>query len=174
MTTSSFIGSCATPFVLLKVEDEDDRKWLPEHLYKLEGRAVIVRALRGLKMKSVQGFMNEIGAALQFFDGFGENWHAVKDCMVSLREWMPADSYVIVVTNAQEVLTQEVDDKQFHWFIQTMHEVGQFWSSPINDGDIFDRCAIPFHVILRSRSEEGNQQIKNRLGRDITMVGEIK
>jgi hypothetical protein len=94
--------------------------------------------------------------------------------MVSLREWMPADIYVIIVTNAEEMFSKESDSAEFHWFVQTMHEAGQFWSAPISDGDIFDRNAIPFHVILRAGSEAGRCQIKNRLGRDISLVAELE
>ena len=53
------------------------------------------------------------------------------------------------------------------------NEVGQFWSSPIKDGDIFDRDAILFHIVLLAKDEEGFRALKKRLGQDIAMVAEV-
>ena len=50
-------------------------------------------------MRRLPDLMNEFGAALQFFDGFGENWHALKECLSYLDEWLPATAYVLVVSN---------------------------------------------------------------------------
>ncbi|RAL20297.1 hypothetical protein DL240_18130 [Lujinxingia litoralis] len=39
---------------------------------------IVCRKLRGEKCKTLAGFMVEIGAALQFFDDFGENGNALR------------------------------------------------------------------------------------------------
>lgn len=91
--------------------------------------------------------MDEFGAALQFFEGFGENWHALKECLSYLDEWMPARAYVLVLTSCQEVLSQS-EEQDLKWLIVTLQEVGEWWSRPITDNQRFNRPAIPFHAIL--------------------------
>jgi hypothetical protein len=91
--------------------------------------------------------MNEFGAALQFFEGFGENWYALKECLEYLDEWLPADAYILVIENSEELLEEEPPN-QLSAFLKTLHEAGDFWMKPISDNDRFNRKGIPFHVML--------------------------
>lgn len=104
-------------------------------------------------MRTTQALMNEFGAALQFFEGFGENWYALEECLEYLNEWLPADAYVLVVENAEELL-QEEQPNQMSALLKTLHEAGESWAKPITDNDRFNRRAIPFHVLLHV-SENG-------------------
>ena len=99
--------------------------------------------------------MDEFGAALQFFQGFGENWWALSDCLSRLDEWLPAAAYVLVVEQAEDVLADQSD--QLIWLLKTLDETGTSWSRPVTDGDIFDRPAIPFHTLLHF--SEGNERV---------------
>jgi len=102
--------------------------------------------LRGNKMRTRQSLMDEIAAAFQFFDGFGENWHALRECLSYLDQWLPAESYVVVVERAEEVLAEAPEEL---WaFFKSVAEAGEHWSEPIADGDRFDRPAKPFHVLM--------------------------
>jgi hypothetical protein len=91
--------------------------------------------------------MCEFGAALQFFDGFGENWIALEECLEYLDEWMPAQAYVLVVERAEELLSEEQPDQTIA-LLKTLHDVGEWWSRPIADNERFNRVAVPFHVLL--------------------------
>jgi hypothetical protein len=91
--------------------------------------------------------MDEFGASLQFFEGFGENWDALDECLDYLDEWIPASAYVLVVEGAEELL-QDEDGDQMVAFLKTLHDAGEWWSRPIVDNDPFNRSEIPFHVLL--------------------------
>lgn len=97
-------------------------------------------------MRDRQSLMSEIGAALQFFDGFGENWYALEECLSYLDEWLPADAYVLVIEKAEEILVD--DDDAFTDFLKSVNGAGEFWSRPVTSPDRFVRAAIPFHMLL--------------------------
>jgi len=113
------------PWVVLRPATEEDAKWNPTHLYGREGTRVEVKELRGQRMRSRSGLMGEFAAALQFFDGFGGNWHALKECLCYLDEWMPADAYVLLVTSCHELLV-DGDQAALEWLIVTLQEAGAF------------------------------------------------
>ena len=108
---------------------------------------VCVRHLRGPKMRTADALMNEFAAALQFFDGFGENWHALQECLEYMDEWLPAHMYVLVIEHAEELL-QEEPANQMSALLTTLHKAGEWWAKPIQDNDRFNRPAIPFHVLI--------------------------
>ena len=58
-------------------------------------------------MQTIQSLMDEISAAFQFFDGFGENWMALRECLEYLDEWLKADTYILVCEQAESVLSDE-------------------------------------------------------------------
>lgn len=99
-------------------------------------------------MCSQQGLMDEFGAALQFFDDFGENWNALEECLQTLDEWLPGDSYVLVITSPLHLLKLERAEV-LGWFLDTLNDTGAWWSQPIVGQGRFDRPAIPFHVVLQ-------------------------
>lgn len=142
----TFLWSVSEPWVYVGVGEGERTKWIPSYYYSAPGVDVCVRSLRGWKMRNVQGLMDEFGAALQFFEEFGENWPALEDCLRSLDEWLPAQAYVIVVERAEEMLVG--DDDGLRGFLATVHAAGAFWSSPVNSPERFRRPSIPFHVLL--------------------------
>jgi len=98
-------------------------------------------------MPTKAALMDEFGASLQFFDGFGENWQALGECLECLDEWLPADAYVLVVEGAEDLLRDE-EPSQVVALLKTLHDAGEWWAKPITDNDRFNRDAIPFHVLL--------------------------
>ena len=102
-------------------------------------------------MRSLQGLMDEFGAALQFFEGFGENWHALKECLSYLDEWLPADQYILLISNSDQVLVN--DPSQLKWLLKTLHEVGQWWLEPITDNESFNRPSKRFKAIFATMPE---------------------
>ncbi len=136
------------PWIFVHPTSEEVRNWLPSYLYRAEGSSPIIWVLRGGKMRSLQGLMDEFGAALQFFEGFGENWDALEECLCYLDEWLPGDAYILVISKPQELLSQE-SDEELAVFRRVIARVGEWWSRPITDNDRFNRPAIPFHLVLR-------------------------
>ena len=136
------INTTNEPFFLIRTTSHD---MIVTFEYDgLAGR--IVRKIRGKKCRSLEGLMSEFGAALQFFDGFGENWNALKELLCDMDEWLPGSGYVIVITDPSELLQEEPEE--FERFVRTIGHVGRRWSQPITDNGRFDRPARPFKVVL--------------------------
>ena len=106
--------------------------------------------------------MDEFGAALQFFDGFGENWHALGECLSYLEEWLPGDSYVLVITEPFFVLGDS-DEEELQWLLKVLEETGRWWSKPVVDNGRFNRPARPFHTVLQC-DEESLVRVQSRFG----------
>lgn len=150
------------PWIVVDVVTDEDLRWLPQYLYARNSKNSVVRKLRGRKMTSREFLMNEFGAAMQFFDGFGENYYALKDCLCYLDESLPGDEYILVITDAYAVLVDE-EPQELAWLVQTLQEASEFLSTPIKDNDSFNRDALPFHTVLQCR-QDNLEQIKRRYG----------
>jgi RNAse (barnase) inhibitor barstar len=128
----------------------------PDEAYELAWRradnATAVRVLRGHKMRTAQALFDEVGAALQFPDYFGENWPALDECLTDLA-WMPAHRYVLVVVRSLDVLMNEKRD-MLHLFGDVLADAAEEWARPVRRGESWDRPAIPFHVILQIQRGE--------------------
>lgn len=98
-------------------------------------------------MRNTPSLMDEFAAAFQFFDGFGENWLALQECLEYLDEWLPAAAYVTVIERAEELLIEESPD-QLEALLLDLNDAGRWWSKPILDNGRFNRTAIPFHSLL--------------------------
>lgn len=136
------------PWIFVDVLSDEERKRMPSFFYDKPGSSPVIRVLRGHKMATVQGLMDEFGAALQFFDGFGENWYALKDCLCYLDEWMKGDAYILIITRPWRLLRDE-SSEQLDWLYTTLNEVGDWWSKPIANNEPYNRPPIPFHVVLQ-------------------------
>ena len=156
----SSLYSAEPPWLLIDAVSEDDEKLLASVFYRIETRRPVIRVLRGEKMATRQDLMDQFGAALQFFEGFGENWHALKDCLSYMDEWLAGDAFILVVTRP-ELLLGAATEEDLHWFTLTMQEVGEWWSQPVTDNARFNRGSVPFHVVLRCRPS-ALSQVKQR------------
>jgi len=146
-TTLDYLFSIDPPWIYVGIGEPERKKWIPSYFYTRKGVNVCVRRLRGKKVRTTTALMNEFGASLQFFEGFGENWYALGDCLSCLDEWLPADAYILVVEGAEELL-QDEQPEQMAALMKTLHEAGEWWSGPIVDNEQFNRNGIPFHVLL--------------------------
>jgi hypothetical protein len=154
MTTAlSYLFKPESPWIYIGLGEFERMKWNPSHFYSQPEINVCVRSLRGKKMRTTQALMNEFAAALQFFDGFGENWYALRDCLEYMDEWLPADAYVLIIENAQELLHEE-QPSAMSALLKTLHETGEWWAKPIADNGRFNRKEIPFHVLLNVSDNE--------------------
>jgi hypothetical protein len=141
--------TAAPSWVWIDVVSDEDARWLPAVLYGKAGIKPVIRVLRGQRMRRLQSLMDEFSAVLQFFEGFGGNWYALKECLSDMDEWLPGDAYLLVVTKPEQVLEDE--PKQRVWLRRTLEEVGDWWSRPVVGQGRFDRPSIPFHTVLQCR-----------------------
>ena len=147
-TKHDFLFELEAPFVSIEIAESESRNWIPSFFYSRTNLDVCVRSLRGHKMRTVTGLMNEFAAAFQFFDGFGENWHALEDCLKDLSESLPADAYVLVIERAEELLMDEPDAER-DALLLTFGHVCRWWSEPVIGNGRFDRAPKPFHVLMK-------------------------
>lgn len=119
-----------------------------------------VRRLNGLAMRDEAGLHAEVARSLGFPSYYGRNWSALEDCLVDLA-WLPAPAYLLVVESAQDVLAEEPDER-VGLLGDLLVRVARFWSSPVEDGDVFDRRAVPFHVVLVTLGELAARETESR------------
>jgi RNAse (barnase) inhibitor barstar len=110
-------------------------------------RGIIVRFLRGRKMKKLQPLYDECAAALQFPYYFGENWNAFFDCITDL-SWMPGEGYILMITDSAALLSEE-NGEQLDALINVFQEAGELWSQPVETTEAWARPAVAFHVIFQ-------------------------
>lgn len=142
------LGKAGEPFIFVRRGDRT-RHVIAEY----GGSSIAVRKLRGQKCRSLAEFMTEIGAVLQFFDGFGENANALRECLSYLDEWLPADGYIIVITRTEEFLAEEPEHRG--WMLDLLLEIGEWWSQPLEGQGRFDRPPMPFKVVLEFELDSG-------------------
>lgn len=75
----------------------------------IERRTAAVRRIRGSRCRTARGMFDELAAALQFPAHFGGNWNALRDVLSDL-SWLPAEAYLLVVEDADDVLAEEADE----------------------------------------------------------------
>jgi hypothetical protein len=119
-------------------------------LSKAANLRVVCRRIRGNKARTVQGWFDECSAALQFPCYFGENWNAFDECITDL-EWLPADAYVLVVSNGCRLLEAE-PPRELTLLFATLERAGQEWSKAV--AGQFPRPPKPFHVLIECNQPE--------------------
>lgn len=154
MTTELLIS--AEPPYLLVIEAETSK--IIEFGWALEiqhpGKPV-VRFLRGKKMSRLASLYDEFASALQFPDYFGENWNAFDECITDL-SWLPADFYVLIITEAHLLLADDSDD-QLQALTSYLEGAGNEWATASSEE--FGHPATGFHVIFQSSGREKEKLI---------------
>jgi RNAse (barnase) inhibitor barstar len=104
----------------------------------------LLKIVSGAKCKTKAGLLAEFARTLSFPDYFGHNWDALEECLIDL-EWLPAKGYVVVVTDADQVLVKPDEEDDYETFIEILAEAGEAWSAHHDEAN---GAGIPFHSIL--------------------------
>jgi Barstar (barnase inhibitor) len=145
------------PWLRLLVTTESDACDLLEGLVRAQGPRLAVRRVRGNKARTTQGWFDECAAAFQFPSYFGENWNAFDECITDL-EWLPADAYVLLITNSGRLLEAETPQTLALLFT-ALENAGREWGKAVVGQ--FPRPPKAFHVIIQcGRAEEGSLREK--------------
>jgi Barstar (barnase inhibitor) len=123
-----------------------------------------VRVLRGSRMITKLGLLDEFAAALQFPLYFGRNWDALEECLSDL-EWLPADAYVFIISDAVLILKSE-EQRDLVTFFDILLAVCRAW---MNGSRESERKPISFKVILHS-SHSDPERLRERLN---PVIGEV-
>lgn len=148
MKDTEILFESSPPFIIVDEYTEFDAKWLPSVRYEKSGLQTVVRVLRANKMATWQGMMDEFGAALQFFEGFGENAAALEDCLTLLNEWLPGEAYILEVLAGHHLLIQE-QAADLALLLRVLSRAGKAWAKPIDGNPPYDRPALPFHTVIK-------------------------
>jgi RNAse (barnase) inhibitor barstar len=99
-----------------------------------------------MNMTTLEGLFQEFGATLELPDYFGFNSAAFDECLADLT-WLPGDIYVIVIANAEHLLSNS--STEVSWLVDVLDRICEEWADPIAQGEQWNRPAIPFHVIFQ-------------------------
>ncbi|HKP27060.1 MAG TPA: barstar family protein [Dongiaceae bacterium] len=157
-TRQEYLFRLEVPWIYVGAGEPERKRWIPSGFYDRAGLNVCTRQLRGSKMRTTQSLMDEFGAALQLFDGFGENWDALRECLAYMDEWLPADAYILLVEHADRVLAEASDD-ELATLLRVLRDTGDWWSKAVTDNDRFNRPPRPFHCLFLSSQSEGLKRI---------------
>ena len=120
---------------------------------------VVVRIIQGKRCSTKKEVFQEWAAGLQFPYYFGNNWDAFNECINDL-EWLPAEYYVIVIMNADRILSNAEED--FQVLVDILKQTADTWFKSHESYDNFPRPATPFHIVFHCK-EEKKVFVKNRL-----------
>jgi len=141
------------PFVHLFVGDTADLARYHASLRLKESSGIVVRLLRGEDMTNWVLLFNEIAAALQFPLYFGKNINALDECLADLSDWLPANAYVLVISQATLVLKEESRD-DFVSFFRLLVDISKDWAGGTLPGANWERKPTPFHTVIHAKPGE--------------------
>ncbi|MBX3236828.1 MAG: barstar family protein [Nitrospiraceae bacterium] len=137
---TTVLQSTKQPWAHLLVHGEQDK---PETLLSLPS-GFLLKTVSGAKCKTKAGLLSEFARILSFPDYFGHNWDALEECLIDL-EWLPAKGYVVVVTDADQLLAKPDEEDDYQTFIEILTEAGEGWSSHRDEAN---GAGLPFHTVL--------------------------
>lgn len=139
--TLTVLQSPKKPWVHLVILPEKG-KFDPHHLVATHS---VVRTISGTKCRTKAGLLDEFARALSFPDYFGHNWDALEECLADL-DWLPAQGYLLVVTDADQVLTKPDEEDDYETLVEILAEAGEAWSTK----ELPDMApgGVPFHTLL--------------------------
>ena len=129
-----------------------------------------VRVVRGRKMRTKEGLLNEFSAAWQFPEYFGENYDALRECLIDLDTWLPHAPYVTVVRDCEDVLS-DAAPVAGRSALAILIEIMEDARAEFAVGRAH-RPPLPFHVVLHAERGWGAraERIWRRAGGDVVRV----
>ncbi len=124
--------------------------------YTAQVNKEIVRFIRGRRCPTSNSLLQEFAAALQFPYYFGHNWDALDECLSDL-EWLQGSQYIIIITQANELLKQE--GEKFGLLLNILTGASEYWMHPSEMK--WTSNSIPFHVIFHCE-QSSKQALMNR------------
>ncbi len=111
----------------------------------LERGEVAICVTRGYHCLTHTDLFDEWSAAMQFPWYFGHNWGAFHECIRDMG-WLPAKSYVYVVTSADRLLA--TDDRALQILINLFASSADEWANYVEGGPQWPQNAL-FHVLFQ-------------------------
>lgn len=149
------------------------------------------RVFDGFQMQDVKSLMETFKRVMPFFDGFGKNYFALRDCLCLDIPWeedytarppvVAPEKIILIVRNAEYLLKDSICDKLF--FLQTIVEAGNYWKSETPDPDIdYDNLenvdvnrlidahkSTPFRLLLVCPTKDLALQVKASIDNELVL-----
>jgi hypothetical protein len=160
----SHLTKPAAPWFHLLAAAPDNARDRLRSLAKLGGH-VAVRFVRGRKASTTAAFFDELAAALQFPDYFGENWDAANDCLGDL-DWIHADAIVLGLLDGDKVLATAGDDAA-RKLVAVLTAAAEHWNHAAKK-----KPGRSFHVVIQALPTEADAVARHwaALGLDLARV----
>lgn len=121
----------------------------------------VLKLIKGARCKTPAALFAEFAKVMDLPEYFGHNWDALEECLADL-EWMPAKGYVLLLTDAEQILPQ--DEEDFATLLEVLSDAGEAWAT--GQAGMGERPVTPFHVLFSvtergkaSRAHWGMQEI---------------
>ncbi|MFQ3610678.1 MAG: barstar family protein [Fimbriimonadales bacterium] len=99
----------------------------------------VIRTLQGRRCSTKQPCLREFAKVLEFPPYFGYNRDALDECLADLADWLPANGYVLVFLNSDQLLADSEED--FRILIEVLQTAANEWASR--------QPPVPFHAIFQ-------------------------
>lgn len=138
-------ASGVAEFLLSEASDEE----LDRRVEEWRDSGLLVRRVRGRKMRTSARVFEEFAAAFQFPSYFREDWGLFDACMTDL-SWLPRNrGVVVVVVDADHVLVDDPSE-QLRSLVHCLVSARREWGRSVVLGKPGDRPVVPFNVVLHA------------------------
>ncbi len=137
MRADDLLKPGAPALVVLETDAERAWAWALE-AHEEAGQGFALRWLRGSRMRTLEGFHEEVAAALQFPPHYGGGWDAFNDCLNDL-EWMEGQGFLFLWLEADQVLAEA--ESQWPICGEVLDGAAESWA---------EMDEVPFRVILQA------------------------
>ena len=144
LTLSTYLQSTKAPWTSLLIVQAGQRAESLVH----PPAGFALKVIKGAKCQTTDGLLRECARALDFPDYFGQNWDALEECLADL-EWLPAKGYILLITDAAQVLP---DDEEYETFLEILRDAGEAWGN--GQAGMGKQRATPFHVLFAVSERE--------------------
>ena len=150
MIEDSALVNAVAPFLHLVTDPVPKR--LDTYWWPVTDNRITTFRIRACFCRSLPAFYKEISAALQFPIGFGNNIHALEDCLGDL-DWIRGNSIAVVVWDASEFLVDETADLATS-VLCAIERACVEQSNPVNAGWPSNQPARALHFLFVLRGHE--------------------
>ncbi|GIV09501.1 MAG: hypothetical protein KatS3mg019_1592 [Fimbriimonadales bacterium] len=100
---------------------------------------MVIRILHGNKCTTKRSLLRKFARVLEFPPYFGHNWDALDECLADLADWLPANGYVLLFLNSDQLLAGSEED--FKSLIEVLQTAAEEWASR--------QPPVSFHAIFQ-------------------------
>lgn len=128
-----------------------------ERIVSMYSGVLNVVVVDGREMRTKDTFDVIFSDALHLPKYYGRNLNAMRDCLTD-ENVMDSRGTILVFQNADRLLADE-SDVMLDGVLDTIETIGYDWSQSIEEGNSWDRPAIPFHVVLETTKKTNRSRL---------------